>query len=71
MNDLTISVVCPYCGLRQSMEWRAGNNGPKLVNCGYRPLTDRPFEGCFKYFVVKVEWITQITEMAIVGEGDD
>ena len=71
MSGETISVVCPYCGLRQPVGWKIGDSGPKLRSCGYQSITNKPFEGCFKHFVIKVEWITRITEMAIVGEGDD
>lgn len=66
----TIEATCPYCGIINLLDWEVGNSVPQLIQCGFKPITHEPFKGCLKRFVVKVEWITNITVQAIQGEGD-
>lgn len=70
MTETTISVVCPYCNLRQPLDWEVGGCKSRLMRCGYRPITDKPYEGCHQEFVVRVAWEAMITVQALEGEHE-
>jgi len=71
MSIETVEATCPYCHHKNMLDWKVGDESPRIVLCGEYDVTIAASDkvGCFKNFVVSIKWTCRVNVQAIGGEA--